>query len=137
MTIVLTEAGSTELADAKASGEDLWLTAAAAARASGWTLKPEGLCQGAVCIPVPRTETENFVREDAVNLAAFWRLMGHPVVHDAAGATWMLGTGAASRARALQSLEAPDFRLPDLAGAMHALSDYRGQRVLLTTWSSW
>jgi peroxiredoxin len=32
---------------------------------------------------------------------------------------------------------APDVRLPDLDGNAHALSDYRGKKVLLYCWSSW
>ena len=46
-------------------------------------------------------------------------------------------TGARDRARALQSLQAPDFTLPDLDGRMHTLSEHRGRKVLLVTWASW
>ena len=63
--------------------------------------------------------------------------MGHPVEHDSASQTWVLGTAAAARAQALSTLEAPDFELPDLAGQTHRLSDYRGKKVLLATWASW
>jgi cytochrome oxidase Cu insertion factor (SCO1/SenC/PrrC family) len=66
-----------------------------------------------------------------------WRHSGQPVVHDAAGENWVLGTGAAQRRAALESLEAPDFTLPDLDGRPHRLSDLRGRRVLLATWASW
>ena len=48
-----------------------------------------------------------------------------------------LGDGAAERTRRLASLQAPDFSLPDLDGKEHRLSDYRGKKVFLTTWSSW
>jgi peroxiredoxin len=37
----------------------------------------------------------------------------------------------------LQSLDAPDFELPDLAGRKHRLSDHRGKKVLLASWASW
>ncbi len=137
MVTVLTESGSTALDDARAAGDDLWLSRTGCATATGWTLKPEGLCRGEVCMPTPRTETHNYVEGDDVNIAAWWRLMGRPVLHDAAGDTWMLGAAAADRAAVLQSLEAPDFTLPDLDGKAHSLSDYRGKRVFLTTWSSW
>jgi peroxiredoxin len=49
----------------------------------------------------------------------------------------VLGTGAADRARVLASGQAPDFALPDLEGREHRLSDHRGRKVLLATWSSW
>lgn len=137
MTTILTEAGAASVPRARAAGDDLWLARADVPRASGWTLKPAGLCRGDVCVPVPRQDSLHYVQEDEVNIAAFWRLLGRPVLHDAAGATWMLGAAASERAQALQSLNAPDFHLPDLDGKLHALSDYRGKRVLLTTWSSW
>jgi len=137
MITVLTETGAASVPRARAAGDDLWLARADVHPASGWTLKPEGLCQGDVCVPVPRQDGDRYVQGDEVNLAAFWRLLGRPVLHDATGATWMLGAAASDRAQVLQSLDAPDFRLPDLDGNLHALSDYRGKRVLLTTWSSW
>jgi peroxiredoxin len=37
----------------------------------------------------------------------------------------------------MQSLEAPDFTLPDLEGRPHALRDYRGKKVFLVSWASW
>jgi hypothetical protein len=63
--------------------------------------------------------------------------MNNPVVHDAIGEVWVLGSSATDRSTSLQSLEAPDFTLPDLAGTEHTLSEYRGKKVLLATWASW
>lgn len=137
MTTILTDAGVSSVDTARAAGEDLWLPAADLPRASGWTLKPEGLCQGEMCVPLPRAATERYLADGAVNLAAFWRLLGRPVLHDTSGSTWMLGAAASDRGRALCTLEAPDFTLPDIDGNLHSLSDYRGKRVFLTTWSSW
>jgi len=44
---------------------------------------------------------------------------------------------ASVRARALASLEAPDFTLPDLDGRLHTLSNHRGKKVLLVAYASW
>lgn len=33
--------------------------------------------------------------------------------------------------------QAPDFTLPDLTGAEHSLSDYRGKVVFLNVWATW
>jgi len=138
MTItVLSDQGAVALAAAMADGDALWLRPADAERATGWTLKPEGLCRGPVCIPAPPAERERFVRDGAVNLAAFWHYRDAPVVASDAGDVWVLGEPAAERAEALASLEAPDFSLPDIDGKPHRLSDYRGQKVLLATWASW
>jgi peroxiredoxin len=37
----------------------------------------------------------------------------------------------------LSSLQAPDFKLPDINGKPHSLSDFRGKKVFLVTWASW
>ncbi len=137
MVTVVTEAGACDVASATSDGENLWVARAAVESTIGWALKPEGLCQGDLCVPLPDVNTDHFVNDKAVNIAAWWRLMDRPVLHDASGDTWMLGASAYERANALQSLAAPDFTLPDLDGTLHSLSDYRGKRVFLTTWSSW
>ncbi len=136
MTTLLTENGAADVAGAQNEGEALWLPIDDVNRAIGWTMKPEGLCRDDICVAPPRNSTK-FVRDGGVNVAAFWRHMNRPVLHDAAGDTWMLGAGAADRSRQLETLEAPDFTLPDVDGSPHSLSDYRGKRVFLTTWSSW
>ena len=137
MTIILTESHEYKADSATPKGDALWLSSQECAAATGWELKPEGLCQGDVCVPVPKNQASDFVNGDTVNIVAFWEHMGRPVLHDKESTTWMFGSGHEDRSRALQSLEAPDFSLPDLNGDMHALSDFRGKRVFLTTWSSW
>ena len=137
MTMVLHEQTETVCASGQAEGDELWLSGLDLERATGWTTKPEGLCRGQVCVPVPLGRATEFVRGDAINATAIWRHMGHPVARDAASETWVLGTGAADRASTLRSLEAPDFALPDLAGAIGTLSRHRGAKVLLATWASW
>lgn len=137
MTTVITETGPTEIGGAEASGDDLWLPAADLPAATGWSLRDEGFCRGDVCVPLPPRREEELVRGDAVNAAAFWRHLGGPTLHDAAGDVWMLGEPAASRAAALAALQAPDFTLPDLEGKSHALREYRGRKVLLVSWASW
>ena len=65
------------------------------------------------------------------------RAQGHPVVHDPRHDVWSVGETAAARRARQATLEAPDFRLPDLEGRMHTLSQYRGRRVFLVSWASW
>ena len=137
MITVIHEDRDVAITDARVTGDGLWLTAPDVDRSVGWTLKPEGLCRNDTCVPVPRGRETEFVDGRAVNIAAFWRHMGGPVVRDDTGETWVLGTSAHHRAQTLESLEAPDFALPDLQGRMHALSDQRGKKVLLVTWASW
>lgn len=136
MTVLLVENGAIEV-EADAAGDRLWMRPEAAEAATGWALKPEGLCRGPVCVPVPPGREPDFIAGGRIDLAAFWRHMGRPVLHDAAGETWVLGESAAARSAQLESLEAPDFTLPDLEGNLHSLSDHRGKKVYLCTWASW
>lgn len=137
MATIIHEERETEIPGARVVGDALWLAKADVHRATGWTLKPEGLCRDETCVPVPRGREAEFVAGDSINVGAFWRHMGSPVVKNAAGDTWVLGTSARDRARALESLQALDFTLPDLAGRMHSLAEQRGKKVLLVTWASW
>jgi hypothetical protein len=137
MIRILHDAADTALAAARADGDALWVDRADVERATGWSWKPEGLCRDDTCMPLPRHTERPMSDGDRLDLAAFWRHAGWPVVHDDAAQIWVLGAGAAQRAEALASGEAPDFELPDLAGRMHRLSDYRGRRVFLVTWASW
>ncbi len=129
MTTVLTEHGDFAV-DAR---DGLWLSAADAERVTGWSWKPEGMCRDELCVPL----AADSVRGGAVDVAAFWRKLDSPVLHDDTADVWVLGTGAAERNQALAGLTAPDFTLPDLAGTPHRLSALRGKKVFLATWASW
>lgn len=142
MITILYEQRSATPPGAHVDGDALWLNAADIEAATGWQWKPEGLCLGDVCRPIPPAARAAMTRSSAtgeaqLDLAAMWRHAGQPVVHDDAGEIWVLGTGAAERAAALETLEAPDFVLPDLDGRLHRLSDLRGRKVFLATWASW
>lgn len=62
---------------------------------------------------------------------------GRPVALDLDEGAAFVGVAARERARQLESLEAPDFALPDLAGRVHSLSEQRGRKVLLVVYGSW
>jgi hypothetical protein len=49
---------------------------------------------------------------------------------------WYFGLRGDQR-QGLASLTAPEFTLPDMAGAMHSLAEFRGKKILLVTWASW
>jgi hypothetical protein len=116
---------------------ELWIHAKELELATGWTLKPEGLCRDDVCTVVPPSHRERCVDGDAVCASGLWETLGRPVLHDHARTTWMLGEAAEDRSQALASLRAPDFTLPDITGKLHSLSDFRGKKVFLATWASW
>jgi hypothetical protein len=134
---VLHETRETEVDAVRVDGDSLWLSAEDVLRATGWALTPEGLCRDDACVPLPPGREAGLVDGDAVDAAALWRALGHPVVRDDAGQAWVLGTAAGERADALRSLQAPDFALSDLEGRVHTLSEHRGRKVFLVTWASW
>lgn len=136
MATILLEQRETEVAPLSRPGDGLWLAPDDLQRATGFELKPEGLCRDAICVPVPKGR-HAFADGDAIDVAGFWRHLGNPVVTDASRRVCALGIGAGARRQALESLEAPDFTLPDLDGRPHSLSDYRGRKVFLASWASW
>jgi len=121
--------------DAKLRGDSVRIPPEQLASALGWKLKPEGLCQGDVCVPV--RDRDALVDGDGVDLAGFAGLLGRPLALELDENTAALGTSCAERRRDLASLEAPDFTLPDLAGRLHSLSEHRGKKVLLIAYASW
>jgi len=115
--------------------DQLWIPRHVLTELTGWHLESEGLCKGDVCTPLAAGAVEQ--DGDLVHASALWESLGRPVLHDSAATTWLLGEAAADRQRGLESLEAPDFTLPDIEGKLHSLSDFRGKKVFLSTWASW
>ena len=122
-------------------GPDLWVTTADLTRATRFEVKPQGVCRDEMCFPIPKDRKDKLTvnRGDGVwfNLSEFARMTHQPVAYDNNHRVWYFGARQAARNGFVQTLEAPDFRLPDLSGKMHSLSDFRGKKVLLITWASW
>lgn len=95
---------------------------------TGWQLKPEGACQGEVCIPLSQPAA------DPVDVARVAADIGMPLVAAPEHGLWALGP-ASIDSRTLASAQAPDLRLPDLNGQEFRLSSLRGQKVLLFAWA--
>jgi hypothetical protein len=77
------------------------------------------------------------VHEDGLDLETLATLLDRPLALDADEGVAVLGEGAGARAARLDTLEAPDFTLPDLDGTLHSLSEHRGKKVLLIAYASW
>ncbi len=101
----------------------------------GWELKPEGLCRGEVCVRV--SDPSRLVVDGEVDLRGLADLLDRPLALDVAERAAAIGTPRAARAAQMESLEAPDFSLPDLDGNLHSLSQHRGKKVLLIAHASW
>ena len=135
MTTVIYERNNPyELGENSSSdNEDLWLTPADLEAATGWILKPEGLCRAETCVPLPASGAWTDA-QGRVDLAAFALHEGRALVRDAGRGIWAFGAEAHVGP---ESVMAPDFTFPDLDGKPHSLSDYRGRKVFLYTWGSY
>ena len=116
-------------------GETVRIAPDALRDATGWALKPEGLCKDDAGFPV--RDRAALADARGVDLAAFARALDRPLALDVAERAAALGTSAAERGASLRSGIAPDFTLPDLHGRAHTLSAHRGKKALLIVYASW
>lgn len=109
--------------------DSLDVPAEAFERETGWLLKPEGACRGGICVPLGE-------HGPTVRLGALAERLGMAIVHDESFGMWALGPSTVS-GRALESVDAPDFTLPDLDGRPFRFGSLRGWKVVLVAWASW
>ena len=116
--------------DASMDGDRVLISVHDLERATGWELKPEGLCRGPVCVPV----REPVEVEGLVDVGAVASVLGRAfVVSDEGGVAALAGdpmTGGVSGS--IDELE-----LPDLDGNVVRMSDFAGRKRLLIAWASW
>jgi hypothetical protein len=132
MAVVIYGNNEVEVDGARWRDGEVWLPLRDLPAATGWEVKPEGVCAGDTCIPAP--PGGSWADGELFNLSAFARHVGVAEAADPGQeiAAFVPGDQPAGEATTL----APDFTLPDLDGAMHSLSDYRGRKVVLLTWAS-
>ena len=110
---------------------ELRTTAADLAARTGWVAKPEGLCKGAMCVPLPGGTTAS------LDLAVVARRLGMPVLHDEAHGLYALGPATVG-GRALDTAEVPDLTLPDLDGHPFSFGSLLGRKKIVAfAWASW
>jgi len=129
------------LSTAAGADGDLWVTLADLKRATGFVIKPQGVCRDELCFPIPRGRRSAFISGRGAtawfNLSEFARLLRQPAAHETEASVWYFGPRPDEQNGFISSLTAPDFKLPDMNGKSHSLSDFRGKKVLLLTWASW
>jgi hypothetical protein len=99
---------------------------------TGWHAKPEGLCQGEVCVPAAGS-----LRADGtVDIEIAAQRLGMPLVHDEDNGVWALGP-ATLGGKALTTAIAADPALVTHDGQPFRLSSLHGRKVVLVAWSSY
>lgn len=119
--------------DLRADGR--YVDAADLTVATGWDLKPVGLCRGDVCVPLfgRAVATE----AGAIDLAAWADALGLLLAHDAEERVAALAPSAATRQQDVADGRAPSLTLPDVDGNPVSFDDQSGHKRVLVTWASW
>jgi hypothetical protein len=138
---VIYDGKAVRVASAQVKAADLWMSVDDLTAATGFRVKPEGICRDELCFPVPVKRRAEFIathdKTTLFNLSAFAALIGQQVARDTKNGVWYFGTRSSTHDAYLDTLEAPNFTLPDASGKMHSLSDFRGKKVMIVTWASW
>ncbi len=135
MVVTIITDGAEHTVDGDVRDHTMLLTPEALHAATGWELKPEGLCRGDVC--VPRRAHDRLVVDDRVDLVAFGAALRRPVAIEPAVGIAVVAESAEEHAQAITDGMAPPFTLPDLDGNPVSLADFRGMKKLLLAWASW
>ena len=116
------------------SADGLVVDPAGFTAATGWELKPEGLCRGEVCVPVRDRAVE--VDGGRIDLEAFADAVGDVLAADVDEGVAALVPGPTARAAEVADGKAPVVELPDLEG--NSVRFPRpGRKTLLLAWASW
>lgn len=99
---------------------------------TGWEWKPEGMCKGPECVPLPPGAR---TADGLLDLGVVAERLQMPLVADDAAGVWALGPR--SGGRAIDSATSPELTLPDADGNPFSLSSLHGRKVLLLAWASW
>jgi len=135
MRLTLLDGARTWQGEATLDGDEIRLTDAALEGALGFRREPEGLCRGAVCLPV--AATDGLATQDGVGLTRLAAVLGRPIAVDRDAGVVALAEAPGEQQARLESLDAPDFELPDLEGKRRRLGEFRGKKILLHAFASW
>jgi peroxiredoxin len=105
--------------------------------ATGWALKPSGLCRGEVCVPLLGRAVADPADAARINLAAWAEALGLLLVRDDAESVAALAPSAERRRQELEDGRAPSLTLPDVDGNPVSFDDLSGHKRVLVTWASW
>ena len=137
--IILANGRTGEFAQRTDDTEKLWVRIDDLPRATGWEMKLHGMCLGDLCVPLPANRLEEWIVDADHRVwlcySDFADMIGQKHARD--GEVWSLGSVPQVRNTGLESAIAPDFEVTERNGHTLRLSDLRGRKVVLFTWSSW
>ena len=136
---VLFDEAAVEIEETLVDGEELWVATDQVQKINGFDPKPEGFCSDDVCIPIPNSADWRMQHNgnEYFNVTRFAAKVDQAVAVAESKAIWSFGSVPILSSGLLPSGIAPDFELPDRAGNLVKLSDFRGKKVLILSWSSW
>ncbi|HEX3823908.1 MAG TPA: TlpA disulfide reductase family protein [Mycobacteriales bacterium] len=102
---------------------------------TGWALKPQGLCRGAVCVPLLDRKVDAGAGE--IDLAEWAAALGYLIAVDVEHSVVALAPAAPCGASVEVGSLAPDVELPGIDGNSHSLAEFAGRKRVLVTWASW
>ena len=114
-----------------------YVSAVGLAAATGWELKPSGLCRGEVCVPLLGREITAPGDASRIDLAGWAAALGLLTAGDEEAGVVALAPGAETHARETADGKAPPLRLKDVDGNPVAFEDLSGHKRVLVTWASW
>jgi hypothetical protein len=104
---------------------------------NGFELKPQGACYADMCVPMNEHLLVEQGGKQWFDLAAFADLLGQPYVVDKDANVWSFAEIPARRDSMMVDGMAPDFEVIDRAGKVIRMTDLKGKKALIVTWSSW
>lgn len=114
-----------------------YVDASALAEATGWSLKPVGLCRDEVCVPLLGRTITASDDDRWIDLQEWAEALDLVVAHDEGSRVVALAPSAGARAQALADGKAPPLTLSDVDGNRVSFDDYSGSKRVLVTWASW
>lgn len=119
------------------SGDGLLISPDDLPRVNGFELKPQGACYADMCIPMNEQLLLEQDGKQWFDLAAFADLLGQPYVVDRDANVWSFAEIPARRDSMMVDGMAPDFEVIDRSGKVIRMTDLKGKKALIVTWSSW
>jgi peroxiredoxin len=116
---------------------DRYVGAAELAAATGWDLKPSGLCRGEVCVPLLGREITAPDDATRIDVFAWAEALGLLTATDEDASVVAVTPAAATRARDTADGSAPPLTLNDVDGNPVSFDDLSGHKRVLVTWASW